>query len=100
MYAGRMIVEHAEFSIAEADAEKFESAFAQARELLAQTEGFQWAHIHRGIERPDSYLLLVGWDSVEAHMVDFRESDRFPRWRALIGPYFTEAPKVEHYREV
>jgi len=95
-----MIVEHAEFSIAEADAEKFESAFAQARELLAQTEGFQWAHIHRGIERPDSYLLLVGWDSVEAHMVDFRESDRFPRWRALIGPYFTEAPKVEHYREV
>jgi heme-degrading monooxygenase HmoA len=100
MYAGRMIVEHAEFSIAEADAEKFESAFAQARELLAQTEGFQWAHIHRGIERPDSYLLLVGWDSVEAHMVDFRESDRFPRWRALIGPYFTEAPEVEHYREV
>lgn len=95
-----MIVEHAEFIIAEADAEKFESAFAQAKELLAQTEGFQWAHMHRGIERPDSYVLTVGWDSVEAHMVNFRESDRFPQWRALIGPYFAEAPKVEHYREI
>ncbi|HTJ67371.1 MAG TPA: antibiotic biosynthesis monooxygenase family protein [Actinospica sp.] len=95
-----MIVEHAEFSIAEADAEKFEAAYAQARELLAQTDGFLWAHMHRGIERPDSYLLLVGWESLEAHTVDFRESERFPQWRALIGPYFAAAPTVEHYREV
>lgn len=100
MYAVRMIVEHAEFSIAEADAEKFEAAYAQARELLAQTDGFLWAHMHRGIERPDSYLLLVGWESLEAHTVDFRESERFPQWRALIGPYFAATPTVEHYREV
>jgi heme-degrading monooxygenase HmoA len=100
MYAVRMIVEHAEFTIAESDAEKFETAYAQARELLAQTEGFQWAHMHRGIERPGSYLLLVGWESLEAHTVNFRESDRFPKWRALIGPYFAETPNVEHYREV
>ncbi|HET9173069.1 MAG TPA: antibiotic biosynthesis monooxygenase [Actinospica sp.] len=95
-----MIVEHAEFIIDETDAEKFEAAYAQAKELLAQTEGFQWARMHRGIERPSSFLLLVGWDSVEAHMVGFRESDRFPRWRALLGPYFAETPKVEHYSEV
>jgi heme-degrading monooxygenase HmoA len=100
MYAVRMIVEHAEFSIAEADAEKFEAAYAQAKGLLAQTEGFQWAHLHRGIERPGSYLLLVGWESLEAHNVNFRESERFPQWRALIGPYFAATPDVEHYREV
>lgn len=100
MYASGMIVEHAEFTIAEADAEKFEAAYAQAKELLAQTDGFLWAHLHRGIERPTGYLLLVGWETVEAHMVAFRESDRFPQWRALIGPYFAEAPKVEHFREV
>jgi heme-degrading monooxygenase HmoA len=95
-----MIVEHAEFSIAEADAEKFEAAYAQAKGLLAQTEGFQWAHLHRGIERPGSYLLLVGWHSLEAHNVNFRESERFPQWRALIGPCFAATPNVEHYREV
>jgi heme-degrading monooxygenase HmoA len=100
MYAVRMIVEHAEFSIAESDAEKFESAYAQARELLARTEGFLWARMHRGVERPGSYLLLVGWESLEAHTVNFRESERFPQWRALIGPYFAETPVVEHYREV
>ncbi len=100
MYAVPMIVEHAEFSIAEADSEKFEAAYAQARELLAQTEGFLWARLHRGLERPESYLLLVGWESLEAHNVGFRESERFPQWRALIGPYFAADPKVEHYREV
>jgi heme-degrading monooxygenase HmoA len=100
MYAGGMIVEHAEFSIAEADAKKFEAAYAQAKELLAQTEGFLRAHLHRGVERPGNYLLLVGWESVEAHSVNFRESDRFSQWRALIGPYFAADPVVEHYREV
>jgi heme-degrading monooxygenase HmoA len=97
MYAVGMIVEHAEFTIAESDAEKFEAAYALALELLAQTEGFEWAHLHRGIERPSSYLLIVGWQSVQAHLVNFRESDRFPQWRALLGPYFAADPKVEHY---
>ena len=95
-----MIVEHAVFTVAEADAEKFESAYAQAKGLLEQTEGFLWAHMHRGVERPGSFLLLVGWESLEAHNVNFRESERFPQWRALIGPYFAAAPEVEHYREV
>jgi len=100
MYAVRMIVEEAEFTIAEADAEKFEAAYAEAKELLAQTEGFEWAHLGRGVERPTSYRLSVGWASLEAHTVNFRESDRFPKWRALIGPYFAADPTVEHYREV
>ncbi len=95
-----MIVEHAVFTVAEADAEKFESAYAQAKGLLEQTEGFLWARMHRGLERPGSFLLLVGWESLEAHNVNFRESERFPQWRALIGPYFAAAPEVEHYREV
>ena len=100
MYADCMIVEHAVFTVAEADAEKFESAYAQAKGLLEQTEGFLWAHMHRGVERPGSFLLLIGWESLEAHNVNFRESERFPQWRALIGPYFAADPKVEHYREV
>ena len=100
MYAVGMIVEHALFTVAEADAEKFESAYAEARQLLEQTEGMLWVRMHRGVERPGSYQLLVGWESLEAHQVNFRETERFTRWRALIGPYFAADPQVEHYREV
>jgi quinol monooxygenase YgiN len=53
-----------------------------------------------GIERPTRFVLLVEWDSVEAHEVNFRQTDRFGRWRALIGPYFAAPPLVEHYEDV
>jgi hypothetical protein len=35
---------------------------------------------------------------VEAHTVGFRSSERFQRWRALVGPFFAAPPAVEHYR--
>jgi len=53
--------------------------------------------MHRGIENPDSFLLLVEWDRLEDHMVGFRESHAFTEWRAILGPYFAGAPAVEHY---
>ena len=45
-------------------------------------------------------MLLIEWESVEAHNVGFRESDRFPLWRALIGPFFDGDPRVEHVDDV
>ena len=45
-------------------------------------------------------MLLVEWDSVEAHLTNFRATDRFSRWRALIGPCFAGPPQVEHYTDV
>jgi hypothetical protein len=45
-------------------------------------------------------VLLIEWESVEAHNAGFRESDRFPKWRALIWPYFDGNPYVEHAADV
>ncbi|MGW3103893.1 antibiotic biosynthesis monooxygenase family protein [Streptomyces sp. NPDC001100] len=95
-----MIVEHAELTV-EADREReFAEVFGKAREVLAEADGFRWAELLRGVERPGVFLLLVGWDSVEAHMVGFRESEAFTRWRALVGPFFAGPPAVEHFREL
>jgi quinol monooxygenase YgiN len=49
------------------------------------------------VENPERYHLVVGWESVEAHMVDFRESEGFQAWRALAGPFFVGTPSVEHF---
>jgi hypothetical protein len=45
-------------------------------------------------------VLLVEWDSVDAHLRNFRATDRFVRWRQAIGPYFASPPVVEHYLDV
>jgi hypothetical protein len=42
----------------------------------------------------------VEWDSVAAHEETFRATDRFPQWRALIGPHFANPPHVEHFSDL
>jgi hypothetical protein len=54
----------------------------------------------RGVESPSRFVLLVEWDTVEAHTENFRKSDRFLRWRELIGPFFDGDPDVEHWVDV
>jgi heme-degrading monooxygenase HmoA len=98
--SGPAVLERALISVAVGQEEPFEAAFSQAKEAIATADGFRWLELHRGIERPGVYLLLVGWDSIEAHTTGFRGSDRFLRWRELIGPYFAAPPDVEHYRPV
>jgi heme-degrading monooxygenase HmoA len=91
-----MVLEIAEFHIQPGQEDDFVAAFREARALVEATEGFQSARMTRGIESPSTFVLLIEWDTLEAHTRNFRESDRFGRWRTLIGPYFAGDPVVRH----
>jgi heme-degrading monooxygenase HmoA len=95
-----MIVEHAQLSVQPGRDEEFAAAFPDAQDVISRADGFRWLQLHRGIESSSTYLLLVGWDSVEHHMVGFRESPRFAQWRAIVGPFFAQPPVVEHFVRV
>jgi heme-degrading monooxygenase HmoA len=92
-----VIVEKAIFQVTPGSEAEFEQAVDQAKEVLAQAAGFRSLKLMRGIEEPSTFLLINEWDTVEDHMVGFRESELFPQWRALIGPYFAAPPEVEHF---
>jgi heme-degrading monooxygenase HmoA len=94
-----MIHEHAFFSIVPGQESEFERAYTQARPLLFGA-GALSAELSRCVESPSLYLLLVGWESVEAHMEGFRGSPAVGKWRAIIGPFFAGAPEVTHYDPV
>ena len=49
---------------------------------------------------PSAYLLLVHWESVEAHEQGFRGSPEYERWRALLHGFYEPFPVVEHFAEV
>jgi heme-degrading monooxygenase HmoA len=95
-----MVLEIARFAILAGRENDFVAAYHEARELLAATDGFRSARMTRGVESPSRFVLVVEWDSVEAHTINFRGSDRFPRWRELIGPFFDSDPEVEHWVDV
>jgi heme-degrading monooxygenase HmoA len=95
-----MVLEVALFDVNAGQEDGFAAAFLKARPLLAGTPGCRSVRMTRGIETSTRFVLLVEWDSVEAHEVNFRQSPRFGEWRQLIGPFFASPPTVEHFTDV
>jgi heme-degrading monooxygenase HmoA len=95
-----MVLEHAVITIRPGTADEFEDALIRARPIIAASHGFISLELHRGIEAPDQYLLLVEWETIDDHLVSFRESAAFSEWRAIIGPYFESPPVGTHYEPV
>ena len=95
-----MVLEVALIDVTPGQEEDFAAAYAQAKSILATTPGLRSVRMTRGIESPSRFVLLVEWDSVEAHEVNFRATERFGQWRGLIGPHFANPPHVEHFSDI
>ena len=52
----------------------YEAAFQQASSIISAMPGYISHQLQRCIEVPNRYLLLVNWESLEAHTVGFRDS--------------------------
>ena len=91
------VVEHALLPVRPGEHDAFEKALAAALPLVESIPGFRGVHVSRSIESPDTYLLLIGWDSVESHTVGFRGSRQYERWRELLHHFYDPFPTVEHH---
>jgi heme-degrading monooxygenase HmoA len=93
-----MILEVADFRIKPGTQDAFDAAIKQGVEtVIAKAKGYRGHKVQKGIESPERYLLMIYWDTVENHTVDFRQSPAFQEWRAFVGPHFAAPPSVEHF---
>ncbi|MFF2494652.1 antibiotic biosynthesis monooxygenase family protein [Agromyces sp. NPDC058064] len=92
-----MILEHALLPVVPGREAEFESVFAEAKQIISSMPGFIDLTLSRSIETPNEYLLLVHWESVEAHEHGFRGSPEYERWRALLHGFYEPFPVVEHF---
>jgi heme-degrading monooxygenase HmoA len=95
-----MVLEVADFRVPPGSEQDFEAAYREVREVLTSTPGCRSARMTHCIESPTRFVLLVEWDSVEAHEQNFRSSGRFGTWRGAIGGFFAEPPVVEHFTDI
>ncbi|HLL68529.1 MAG TPA: antibiotic biosynthesis monooxygenase [Micromonosporaceae bacterium] len=95
-----MVLEVALINVLAGREADFAAAYAEAYPIVASTPGCRSVRMTRGVESASRFVLLIEWDSVDAHLDNFRATERFARWRALIGPYFDGAPTVEHFTDV
>jgi heme-degrading monooxygenase HmoA len=56
--------------------------------------------VGRCIEQPANFLLLVEWETLEAHTEGFRTSEAYQQWRALLHHFYDPFPVVEHFEIV
>ena len=62
--------------------------------------GYVSHELQECIEKSDRYLLLVNWETLEAHTEGIRSSPQYEEWKALLHHFYEPFPEVEHYREV
>lgn len=94
------VLEIATIEVAPGAEDAFLASYRAARSVLADTDGCRSVRMTRGVESPSRFVLLVEWDSVQAHEANFRATDRFTQWRGHIGPHFASPPHIEHYTDV
>jgi heme-degrading monooxygenase HmoA len=95
-----MILEIAQIDVTPGLEDEFEAGVKKAVAVFRRAKGCKGLELQRGIEQPSRYRLLVKWETVENHTMDFRGSADFQEWRKLVGHCFAQAPHVEHTREV
>ena len=75
----------------------FEVAFRKAQAIISSMPGYRSHELQRCLERVNRYVLLVRWDTLEAHTQGFRGSPQYQQWKALLHHFYDPFPVVEHY---
>jgi heme-degrading monooxygenase HmoA len=93
-----MILEIADIRIHIGRQLEFDAAIVRGVEqVISKARGFRGYKVSKGIESTERYVLMIYWETLENHTVDFRESAAFLEWRAIVGSYFAAPPIVEHF---
>lgn len=92
-----MILEMAVLQVKPGRAAEFLDAFRTAEPIIAASAGYLSHELHRCVEDPDQFLLLVRWRTLEDHTRGFRGSPDYQRWKALLHHFYDPFPTVLHY---
>lgn len=95
-----MILEVAILNIKPGQNKAFEADFAQAQAIISSIDGYVSHQLQQCIEVRSRYILLVQWETLEAHTQGFRSSEAYQQWKALLHHYYDPFPIVEHYEAV
>lgn len=94
-----MVHEIATFRVRGGSEKDFIEAYSGVYDVLELAEGSHGVTLHRGIENPETFTLIVEWDSVEAH-TNLTQKPEFEKFGGAITPYLAEAPDVRHVEPV
>jgi hypothetical protein len=83
----------------------FEAAMERGlRTVMARAGGMRAWSLRRCVEMPDHYQVQLQWDSIEDHLVRYREGPLAAEFRAIVTPFYDgwpeTKPDMKHYQEL
>lgn len=91
-----MLVERSDLVIkAGSEAEFHDVMTTRGVPLLEGVSGVIWAKLGRGVERPNAFMLMVAWESMDHHKA-YNDMPECLELRQIIGG-FAEGGSMEHY---
>ncbi len=95
-----MITEIAQIDIKPGTEADFEAGVKKAVPIFQRAKGCHGMELRRSVEKPSRYRLVVVWETVEHHTVEWRNSPDFQEWRKLVAHCFASPPDVEHVTQI
>ncbi|WP_281612768.1 antibiotic biosynthesis monooxygenase [Flammeovirga sp. SubArs3] len=95
-----MILEVAILQVKQGEEKDFERDFKEAGQYISSIQGYHSHTLKKCLEVENKYILLVNWETLENHTVDFRQSDVYQQWKAKLHHYYDPFPTVEHYETI
>jgi len=95
-----VILEVAILTIKPGLSSEFENAFGKASHIIVSSPGYVSHELQKCVEVDDRYLLLVRWETLEAHTIGFRQSPDYQIWKQILHHFYDPFPVVEHFYEI
>ncbi|MCI0787085.1 MAG: antibiotic biosynthesis monooxygenase [Chloroflexi bacterium] len=92
-----MVLEVAILDVKPGQSQEFEAAFDQAQTIISSMKGYVSHQLQKCLEKPNRYILLINWQTLEDHTQGFRGSAEYQEWRRLLHHFYDPFPEVEHY---
>ena len=92
-----MVLEVAILNVIVGKEDSFEKDFKIAEQYISTIKGYIKHSLKKCLEEENKYILLVEWETLEAHTIGFRTSEQYLEWKKLLHHYYKPFPVVEHY---
>lgn len=71
-----------------------------ARPVIARMPGYVDSVFHQGLEEPESFVLRIEWETLEAYTESFRQTALLTEWRSHFSHLLAGPPKVMPYQTI
>jgi heme-degrading monooxygenase HmoA len=94
-----MVFEIVQYDVKSGMEDSFGVAFQPALELLRSADGCESAQLLRSIEHPNTFRLLVHWQTLEHHTERFRGTPAHTQLKAISSQFVERSSGAEHHRD-